>query len=63
MGLNDRIDVSDIEQEILAEWYPDYLGDANEHPDYERIYLAALDRWVDKRIAAAIATVEIKEDR
>jgi len=59
MGWNDKIVLSDIEQEILAEWYPDYIGDAYNHPNYEKIYLEALDRYAQRKIASA----EAMEDR
>ena len=63
MGWNDYIDVSDIEQEILLEWYPDYLGDAYEHPDYARIYDEALNRWTQKYVMLKEADNDNKENR
>ena len=59
MGWNDHIDVTDIEQEILIEWYPDYIGDVYEHPDYDRIYNEASDRYIQRQISAAEGRKEV----
>mgnify|MGYP001262109940 CR=1 FL=1 len=53
MGWNDHIDVSDLEQEICVEWYPNYDGEAYNHPNYDKIYMEALNRFIENKIDAA----------